>query len=337
MPLPTDRIELNLIDSHTGGEPTRTIIGGAPPLRGDSIAAQLHNLRTHYDWIRTALVTEPRGWDAMIGALLLQPENAEAVARVIYFNNGGYLGMCGHGTIGVAATLAYLGNISPGEHLLETVVGDVLFHLHEDNRVSFVNVPSYRFRQGVTVETESFGPLRGDIAFGGNWFFLCDEHPLELSLKNLPQLKKCTLEIRQGIAQAALSGENGGIIDHIELTGPPNRADADAVNFVLSPGGEYDRSPCGTGTSAKLACLAADGKLKPGQRWGQESITGSLFEASYTEHHDKILPRITGEAFVVAETKAVIDPIDPLTFGFPRAGETVGKYAPLDHLKKDTT
>lgn len=316
MPLPTDRIELNVIDSHTGGEPTRTIIGGAPTLAGETVAEQIAELESDHDWIRTALTHEPRGYEAMVGALLLHPDNSDAVARVVFFNNVGYLGMCGHGTIGVAATLAYLGNISPGEHLLETIVGDVIFTLHEDNRVSFANVPSYRYQQSVAIQTPSFGELTGDIAFGGNWFYLCNDHGLEISMNNLEQLRLCGREIRQTLDAEGICGADGGIIDHIELVGPPNREDADAVNYVYCPGGEYDRSPCGTGTSAKLACLAAAGKLAPGDTWRQESVTGSLFEGTYQPCGDKIVPRIMGEAFVTAETKVVIDPIDPLTFGF---------------------
>ncbi|PQO42259.1 proline racemase family protein [Blastopirellula marina] len=316
MALPTDRIELSVIDSHTGGEPTRTIIGGGPDLKGESVAEQIADFRAHYDWVRTALTHEPRGYEAMVGALLLHPDNSDAVARVVFFNNVGYIGMCGHGTIGVAATLAYLGKISPGEHLLETISGDVLFTLHEDNRVSLVNVPSYRYRQSVPVQTQSFGEVTGDIAYGGNWFYLCSDHGQEISMDNLAQLQQCSREIREAIDAAGIGGADGGIIDHIELMGPPRREDADAANYVYCPGGQYDRSPCGTGTSAKLACLAADGKLAEGDTWRQESVTGSLFEGSYQQQGDKILPRIMGEAFITAETKVVIDPIDPLTFGF---------------------
>ncbi len=322
MALPQDRLELNVIDSHTGGEPTRTIIGGAPELSADSIADQIQELKTEHDWMRTALTHEPRGYEAMVGALLLPPQNPEAVARVIYFNNVGYLGMCGHGTIGVGATLSYLGKISPGEHLLETIAGNVVFTLHEDNRVSFVNVPSYRYRTAVPVETKSFGTVTGDIAFGGNWFYLCADHGLEISMENLDQLDRCCREIRNAIDECGIAGENGGVIDHVELFGPPRREDAHSANYVDCPGGEYDRSPCGTGTSAKLACLAAAGKLSPGDTWGQESVTGSLFEGSYSWQGDRILPRIMGEAFVTAETKVIIDPNDPLTFGFSQQKKT---------------
>lgn len=316
MALPTDRVELNVIDSHTGGEPTRTIIGGAPELSTTNLAQQIQELKQEHDWMRTALTHEPRGYEAMVGALLLQPNNPEAVARVVYFNNVGYLGMCGHGTIGVAATLSYLGKISPGEHLLETIAGDVVFTLHEDNRVSFVNVPSYRYQTNVPVTTKNFGVVTGDIAWGGNWFYLCSDHGLDISLSNLAELDQCCREIRHTIDTQGIGGENGGIIDHVELIGPPTRDDAQAKNYVDCPGGEYDRSPCGTGTSAKIACLAAAGKLEPGQTWGQESVTGSLFEGSYVWQGDKVIPRIMGEAFVTAETKVIIDPTDPLTFGF---------------------
>lgn len=316
MALPIDRVELSVIDSHTGGEPTRTIIGGAPTLSTTTIAEQIQELKQEHDWIRTALTHEPRGYEAMVGAILLRPHNPEAVARVVYFNNVGYLGMCGHGTIGLASTLSYLGKISPGEHLLETIAGDVVFTLHEDNRVSFVNVPSYRYQTNVPITTKNFGTVTGDIAFAGNWFYLCADHGLDISLGNLTELDRCCREIRHIIDTQGIGGENGGIIDHVELIALPSREDAHAKNYVDCPGGEYDRSPCGTGTSAKIACLAAAGKLEPNQIWRQESVTGSLFEGSYQWQGDKVIPRIMGEAFVTAETKVIIDPTDPLTFGF---------------------
>jgi len=315
MTLPQETVEFRIIDSHTAGEPTRTIVAGTPVFSGDSPREQIDEFQSDYDWIRTALVTEPRGYPAMVGAMLLPPIESDAVARVIFFNNIGYLGMCGHGTIGVAATLAHLGKISPGQHHLETIVGNVKFLMHEDNRVSFANVASYRHRAAVELKTKSFGNLTGDIAFGGNWFFVCADHGLQVLLENRNELTRCAEEIKAAIATNSLTGEKGGVIDHIALLGPPTREDANAKNFILCPGGEYDRSPCGTGTSAIVACLAAEEKLQPGVRWRQESITGSVFEASFEPKGDKVIPTITGEAFITLDGTAVIDPLDPLAFG----------------------
>lgn len=306
---------IHVIDSHTGGEPTRVVIEGGPPLRRGPLARQLEQFRNEFDHWRSAIVNEPRGSDAIVGALLCEPEDSACSAGVIFFNNVGYLGMCGHGTIGLAVTLQYLGRIQPGLHSIETPVGVVEALLHENNQVSVRNVPSYRSATRVCLEVSSFGKVTGDVAWGGNWFFLTYDLPFELSLSNLDQLSDYAWRIRQALVQNGIAGADGKEIDHIEIYGPPVTPGADSKSFVLCPGRSYDRSPCGTGTSAKLACLYADGKLREGETWRQESIVGSIFEASFAVRDGLVFPLIKGSAFVNADSKLILDARDPFEWG----------------------
>ena len=307
---------IQVIDSHTAGEPTRTVIDGAPDLGSGSLAQRLAVLREEHDWLRSSVVNEPRGSDVMVGALLCKPSDPACAAGVIFFNNVGYLHMCGHGSIGVAVTLAHLGRLTPGQHRIETPVGIVTVWLEDPNTASIENVESYRHAKEVAVNVPGHGAIRGDVAWGGNWFFLVEDHGQQLALANVDHLTDFTWRIRQSLVSQGITGANGGEIDHIELFAPPTRPDAHSKSFVLCPGGAYDRSPCGTGTSAKLACLVADGKLKPGQLWRQESIIGSLFEGSVRiDDKGRIFPRIKGQAFVNAESTIVINPADPYRFG----------------------
>ncbi len=304
---------LQIIDSHTGGEPTRVVVAGGPELGGGTLAEQRTCLGEQHDWLRTALIREPRGCDVMVGAVLCQPTDERCVAGVVFFNNVGYLNMCGHGTIGVVKSLAYLGRISPGTHRLETAVGTVTATLHDDGDVSFENVSSYRWRQRVAVSLPSGQTVTGDIAWGGNWFFLSSDHGAQITADNIPQLSQLTWEIRHALTSHGITGKDGQEIDHIELFGPSDRADS--RSFVLCPGGAYDRSPCGTGTSAKLACLAADGRLEEGDLWRQESIIGSVFTGSFRFGGEGILPTVRGRAHITAETTIVLDEDDPFVYG----------------------
>jgi 4-hydroxyproline epimerase len=306
---------VHFIDSHTGGEPTRLVTACGPDLGVGSIAERLKRFRAEFDWFRSAVVNEPRGSDAMVGALLCEPTDSACAAGVIYFNNVGYLGMCGHGTIGLVVTLAYMGRIAPGLHKIETPAGVVTVQLHSGGEVTVNNVPSYRYLAGVGVDVPRYGSVTGDVAWGGNWFFLAKEHGMDLSLKNIEALTEFTWAIRQALQQAGVTGEGGAEIDHIELFGAPDQPDADSKNFVLCPGKAYDRSPCGTGTSAKAACLYADGKLMPGQVWRQQSIVGSVFDVAIRVEDGKVLPSITGTAFVNAEGELIIDERDPFCCG----------------------
>jgi 4-hydroxyproline epimerase len=312
MPDPNTR-RVKVIDSHTGGEPTRVVISGGPDLGSDTLAIRLERFRAEHDDFRSAVVNEPRGWDAIVGALLCEPLDTTCVTGVIYFNNVAYLGMCGHGTIGVVATLAYLGRIGPGTHRIETPVGVVTAKLDADGTVEVANVPSYRLAADVSVDVAGLGAVIGDIAWGGNWFFLVKNHGLELSLDNLKELSDFTAAVRESLASVGITGADGHEIDHVELFGSSEVADS--KNFVLCPGSAYDRSPCGTGTSAKLACLVADGKLAAGQVWRQESIVGSVFEGSVSIVDNAIHPHIKGSAFITAESELILDARDPFCMG----------------------
>jgi 4-hydroxyproline epimerase len=310
---PTHRIRV--IDSHTGGEPTRLVVSGAPDLGAGSLAQRLQCFRSKYDSFRSAVVNEPRGSDVMVGALLCDSMDPACVAGVIFFNNVGYLGMCGHGTIGLIATLAYLKRIGPGEHKIETPVGTVSAVLDQSGEVTVNNVESYRSAADVAVDVPGYGEVRGDVAWGGNWFFLVRDHALQLTLKNVDELTAFTWAIRRALGDNQITAGDGKEIDHVELFGPSQLPGVDSKNFVLCPGKAYDRSPCGTGTSAKLACLYADGKLSEGQTWKQESIVGSVFEGKVTVRDGKVYPSIKGSAFVNAEAELVLDPRDPLCMG----------------------
>ena len=314
---------IKVIDSHTGGEPTRVVVAGGPDLGGGSMAQRAVRFRERFDSFRSATVNEPRGNDALVGALLCEPSDPACAAGVIFYNNVGYLGMCGHGTIGLVVTLAHMGRVAPGTTCrLETPVGNVEARLNPDGSVTIRNVASYRSAAHVTVEAPGIGLVCGDIAWGGNWFYLCSGHGQELSLARVDELTDFAWRIRQGLEAHGVTGAEGGLIDHIELFGPPTAAGADSKSFVLCPGKAYDRSPCGTGTSAKLACLYADGKLRPGQVWRQESITGSVFEGAVSLVDGKLYPEITGYAYVNAEADLLLDERDPFCYGIPRSWAT---------------
>ena len=313
------------IDSHTGGEPTRLVISGGPELGRGSMAQRLQFFRSEHDHWRRALVTEPRGSDVVVGALLCEPQDPTNACGVIFFNNVGYLGMCGHGTMGLVATLTHLKRIGPGPHGIETPVGVVQATLHADGSVSVANVAAHRHARQVAVQVPGVGLLHGDVAWGGNWFFLCHDHGLALQPANIPALTVRADALRQALVAQRITGADGAEIDHIELLGPAQGAGRDPAlsgrGFVLCPGGAYDRSPCGTGTSAKLACLAADGALAPGQVWFQESVIGSVFAAHYLPARPgqtgptRILPTIHGRAHVTLDATVLIDPEDPYAWG----------------------
>ena len=305
--------KIHIIDSHTGGEPTRLVIDGFPDLGTGSMAERRGLLAERYDDWRAATVLEPRGSDVVVGALLCAPVNPAHAAGVIFFNNSGYLGMCGHGTIGLVASLAHMGRIQPGVHGIETPVGTVSTTLHEDGSVSVRNVPAFRLHHRLAVDVPGYGTVIGDVAWGGNWFFLVTEHSQRVTSDNLQALTQFTTAIQQALEAQGIRGSDGGVIDHIEVFAEDEQADS--RNFVLCPGGAYDRSPCGTGTSAKLACLAADGKLQPGQTWRQASIIGSVFEASYERDGDKIVPTLRGRAHISAEATLLIEDNDPFGWG----------------------
>lgn len=309
-------LPIEFVDSHTAGEPTRVILSGGPNLGSGPLAERLERLATEHDAFRSAVINEPRGSDVLVGALLLEPPDPTCAAGVIFFNNVGYLGMCGHGTIGVMATLAHLGRLQAGQHCIETPVGSVQATLHANAEVSIENVVSYRYRRNLQVPVPGVGTVNGDIAWGGNWFFLVDGSPVELTPGNSDKLTEYAWAIRSALQQQKITGADAAEIDHIEISTPSRTADS--RNFVLCPGKAYDRSPCGTGTSAKLACLAADGRLAPGQIWRQEGILGTAFAGSYRMQNgstDTIVPSITGRAYITAHGHLLLEPEDPFRDG----------------------
>jgi 4-hydroxyproline epimerase len=309
---------IEFVDSHTGGEPTRVIVAGGPELAGKTVAEKADYFARELDWFRAAAVNEPRGNDVLVGAILVEPSDARAACGVIFFNNVGVLGMCGHGTIGVAVTLAHLKRLSVGQHLLETPVGLVGVTLEDAHTASIENVPSWRTQKQTAITMPDGQVVRGDVAWGGNWFFLCSDHGRTLSVGKVDELTHYAWEMRQELARQRITGSDGREIDHIELFGPPSSPHkADSRSFVLCPGKAYDRSPCGTGTSAKVACLAADGKLPVDKTWRQESIIGSVFEATYREgpQPGQVIPTIRGQAYVTAVGQLHLDPDDPFVHG----------------------
>ena len=307
---------MHVIDSHTEGEPTRVVVEGGPDLGDGTMAERLKRFAKDFDDVRRTIILEPRGSDALVGALLVEPTRDDCATGVIYFNNRGYLGMCGHGTIGLAVTLAHLGRIEPGVSKLETPVGVVAVNLIDSNTVTVENVASYRYRKDATVDVPGQGTVTGDIAWGGNWFFLVKSAPCPLDLDHERELTSAALAIQAALRDQGITGRDGGEIDHVEFFGAASSPDADSRNFVLCPGGAYDRSPCGTGTSAKLACLADDGLLAPAMDWVQESVIGSRFTASYRiGDDDEIIPSITGRAFICADTTLVQQAGDPFARG----------------------
>jgi proline racemase len=306
---------VRFVDSHTEGEPTRVVFEGWPELEGGTLAARRRELDTRWNALRRAVVHEPRGHDAVVGALLSPPVEPGSAAGVVFFNNVGTLGMCGHGLIGVVRTLEHLGRLPTGAVRIDTPVGTVSAQPEDGGRVAIENVPCSLHAQDVELEVPGVGPVRGDVAWGGNWFFLTSLPEPPLELRELPRLTGAAERIRAALAGAGITGADGAEIDHVELFGKP-RGDADSRNFVLCPGGEYDRSPCGTGTSARLAALHGRGELVLGQRWRQESITGGVFTAWLGRDERGLVPSVSGRAFVTASGTLHFDPDDPLRDGF---------------------
>ena len=306
---------ITVIDSHTAGEPTRVVLSGFPDLGPGTLAERRARFGAEFDHWRSAIACEPRGSDTMVGALLQAPVDPRCCAGVIFFNNVGYLGMCGHGTIGLTRTLAHLGRIAPVRHLLETPVGVVGIELHGDGRVTIDNVESYRAAAGVEVDVPGYGRIAGDVAWGGNWFFITAQSPAPLDFRHREELSGYIVAVQRALHAAGITGDDGGTIDHVEISGEAPDGSRQSRNFVMCPGGAYDRSPCGTGTSAKLACLAADGLLAEGEAWVQQGILGSVFEGTYRRGDRGVLPRITGQAWITGRAEILIEADDPFAWG----------------------
>jgi 4-hydroxyproline epimerase len=306
---------LEVVDSHTEGEPTRVVVGGWPELEAPTMEARREELDRRFGPLWRGAILEPRGHDALVGALLTPPVSHGAAAGVVFFDNVGPLWMCGHGTIGVVRTLEHLGRIAPGAVRLDTPVGPVGAELAVDGLVTIENVPARCLALDVAVDVPGMGRVVGDVAYGGNWFFLARPGGETVEPGNRERLRTVTLAIQKALAAQGVTGDGGEVVDHVILYGSPARADADSRNYVMCPGGAYDRSPCGTGTSAKMASLHARGELAAGTRWRQESITGSLFTGWLEDREGRLVPRISGRAFVTGKTTLYFDPLDPFRHG----------------------
>jgi len=319
-PFPDDVRAVDVVDTHTAGEPTRVVVGGWPQPHGATLAERRNALLREQDALRRAVVSEPRGHAAVVGALLTPAVEPGSQVGVIFFDNAGGLGMCGHGLIGVVRALEFLGRLAPGSTQVDTPVGTVAAELHDDGTVTISNRPARVQALDVSLDVPGLGRVTGDVAWGGNWFFLALLEALGLGddvleLRHAALLTDATARVRHALAAAGVTGTDGAEIDHVEVFGRPRRTDADSRNFVLCPGLTYDRSPCGTGTSAKIAVLRARGALAVGQAWRQESITGSLFTAWLEPRGEVLVPRVRGGAFVTARATLLFDPRDPFRAG----------------------
>lgn len=309
-------MQIEVIDSHTGGEPTRVVVGGWEKPEGNTVAKMREYLDANQGHLRSGVTREPRGSDVQVGALLVPPTDPACCTGVIFFTTVGTLGMCGHGTIGVVETLRHLGKIEPGLHKIETPVGVIQIRLEADGTVWVTNVPS--FSQGeACIETDGYGTICGDVVWGGNWFFLVGQNAFvpEVTFENRRDLTRFAMDVKDALLASGVTGANGAEIDHVEIFGPPTVPGAHCKNFVLCPGLDYDRSPCGTGTSAKMASLYSKGELDEGMLWVQESITGSTFTGYVSTEGEKIIPHISGRAHITAKSTLIFDENDPFCWG----------------------
>jgi 4-hydroxyproline epimerase len=308
------RRQIHVVDSHTGGEPTRVVVSGGPDLGDGPLVRRAERLEREFAGFRSGLVGEPRGTEALVAAVLGPPETPSSRAGVVYFDRAGVLGMCGHGTIGLVATLAHEGRLAPGPATLDTPVGPVRTELHADGSVSVENVAAHRTVVDRSVRLDAETTVVGDVVWGGNWFFVVDPSPIPLVAARIPELLAFTRRVRDALARDGIRGEDGAPISHVFLNAP-GTSGASGRDFVLCPSDTYDRSPCGTGTSALLAVLQARGKLGAGEPWVEESITGSRFVATFAMDGTRVRPTIRGSAFVTGVTDLEFDDADPFREG----------------------
>lgn len=307
---------MHVIDSHTGGEPTRVILDDGPDLGAGPLSKRAQILATQHKQFYHSVILEPRGQTAMVGALLVEPVDPDCVTGVIYFDSEAVLGMCGHGTIGLAVTLAHLGRIDIGTHKIETPVGVIEVCLTDQNTATVTNVESRRTDHAAQVEVDGLGTITGDVAYGGNWFYIIDPSPIAITVENIRTLTDAAIAIRTATIAQRIGGDAGQPVDHVVFQEPSPEDGIHSRNFVLCPDNAYDRSPCGTASSARLACLAADELLLPDQDIVQKSIIGSPYRLSYqTGSNGGVIPKITGQAFVMAESTLLFHENDPFKKG----------------------
>lgn len=307
---------MHVIDSHTGGMPTRVILDGGPNLGTGSLKQRADSLASEHEAFYKSVLLEPRGQPGMVAALMVPPVDPDCAAGVIYFDADAVLGMCGHGTIGLAVTLAHLGRIKPGISKIETPAGVITIDLLDQNTVRVTNVESRRVHKSVTVDTAEYGQITGDVAYGGNWFFIVDPSPIPVVPGNIRTLTDRAIAIREACLDQAIGGEAGEPVDHVIFQGASDTPGVHSRNFVLCPDDNYDRSPCGTGSSARLACLAADGLLSPDTEIQQESIIGSPYTLSYQPGpKGGVVPALTGQAHIIADGQLYFAENDPFKLG----------------------
>lgn len=326
---------LQAVDSHTAGEPTRIVTGGLPPVAGATMAERRAALQRDHDELRRALVLEPRGHDAIVLALLQPPCAPGAHLGVVFANDVGYLGMCGHGAIGVATVAVATGMVPAVEPVTEVVLDTpagvvpcrVAVVGGRPRSVTITNVPSFLFRQRVVVPVHGFGKVAADVAWGGNWFAFVEADQLGLVVErsHVPVLLQAAVAIREALVREGVRGRHPehaaeAIIDHVKLFAPLDGAEPGARALTLCPGAAWDRSPCGTGTSAKLAVLHAKGELEPGRWFRSESVLGTAFRARIVRTATvgglpAVVPEIEGSAWITGFPTFVLDPDDPCRFG----------------------
>jgi len=322
------------IDTHTMGEPTRIITEGLPFIPGNNMMDKKNYLVEHFDYIRTMTMHEPRGHGDMFGAILMEPTKKEADIGVIFMDSGGYLNMCGHGSIGVSTILVDEGYVKVEEPItnitLDTPAGLVRAKVEVENKkakgVSIENVPAFLYKENIKIEISELGQVPVDISFGGSFFALVDSKYLNLkiSLENIDEIIKLALIIREKINNKVKvihpNIPDINKVDLVEIYGKPTNSIADLKNVVIFGAGQFDRSPCGTGTSAKLAYLHGKNKLKKNEYFVHESITGTMFKGRILEEvkigkYNGIIPEIKGRAFIIGYSHLIAQEEDPFKHG----------------------
>lgn len=326
---------IQAIDSHTAGEATRIVVGGIPNIKGNTMPEKKQYLEDHLDHIRTAIMLEPRGHNDMFGSVMTQPCDPDADFGIIFMDGGGYLNMCGHGSIG-AMTVAVETGVVPMEEPVTKVVmeapagiikGDVKVENGKVQSVSIFNVPAFLYKKDQEVELPGVGKVKFDISFGGSFFAIVHASQLGLKIepKNAAKLTDMAMELRDIINKEIEiqhpTLEHIKTVDLVEIWDEPTNEKATYKNVVIFGQGQVDRSPCGTGTSAKLATLHARGELKEGEKFVYESILGTLFEGEIVGttkvgEFDAVLPKITGSAYMTGFNNFLIDEDDPVKYGF---------------------
>lgn len=326
---------INAIDSHTMGEPTRIVTGGIPTIPGKTMADKKDYLQNNLDYLRTALMLEPRGHNDMFGSILTAAVNEEADFGIVFMDGGGYLNMCGHGSIGAMTIAVETGIVEAKEPItnvtMDTPAGIIKGKVKVENGkvqdVSIVNVPAFLYKEDVEIEVPEIGTVKLDISFGGSFFAIV--HAKQLGIKvdteYSDQLLKYGLKIRE-ILNEIIEVEHPELahintVDLVEIYDEPTHPDATYKNVVIFGQKQMDRSPCGTGTSAKLATLYSKGELKEEEDFVYESITGTLFKGKIVGktkigNFDAIIPEITSSAYITGFSQYVIDEDDPVKHGF---------------------